>query len=166
MFRRIEDFLGAWSYEAEATQKLLDRLTDASLAQRVTPEGRTLGHLAWHLTLTLGEMMGQTGLKIDAPAEETPVPANAKEIHDSYARGSNSIGLQVKQNWSDSMLDDELQMYGRTWKRRDVLASLILHQAHHRGQMTVLMRQAGVRVPGIYGPAREEWAQFNMPAPW
>jgi len=32
--------------------------------------------------------------------------------------------------------------------------------------MTVLMRQAGLVVPGVYGPAREEWGQYNMPAPW
>jgi uncharacterized damage-inducible protein DinB len=29
--------------------------------------------------------------------------------------------------------------------------------------MTVLMRQAGLRVPGIYGPAKEDWASMNMP---
>jgi uncharacterized damage-inducible protein DinB len=29
--------------------------------------------------------------------------------------------------------------------------------------MTVLMRQAGLKVPGIYGPSREEWSQFGMP---
>lgn len=166
MFRRVEDFLASWKRESESTRRVFSALTDESLGQKVTPEGRSVGQLAWHLTLTLGEMMGQTGLKIDGPAEDVPVPARASEIHDSYARGSNSIGLQVKQNWSDSMLDDELEMYGQKWTRRDVLASLILHEAHHRGQMTVLMRQAGLRVPGIYGPAREEWAQFNMPAPW
>jgi uncharacterized damage-inducible protein DinB len=42
---------------------------------------------------------------------------------------------------------------------------LIQHQAHHRGQMTVLMRQAGLPVPGIYGPSKEEWANFGMEAP-
>jgi uncharacterized damage-inducible protein DinB len=57
-------------------------------------------------------------------------------------------------------------MYGQTWKRRDVLMALVMHQAHHRGQMTVLMRQAGLLVPGIYGPAREEWSKMNIPAPW
>jgi uncharacterized damage-inducible protein DinB len=30
--------------------------------------------------------------------------------------------------------------------------------------MTVLMRQAGLRVPGIYGPAKEEWEEHGMPA--
>jgi uncharacterized damage-inducible protein DinB len=42
---------------------------------------------------------------------------------------------------------------------------MIKHIVHHRGQMTVLMRQAGVQVPGIYGPAREEWSQMGMEAP-
>jgi len=38
-----------------------------------------------------------------------------------------------------------------------------LHQTHHRAQMTVLMRQAGLKVPGVYGPSREEWSQMGMP---
>jgi uncharacterized damage-inducible protein DinB len=37
-----------------------------------------------------------------------------------------------------------------------------MHQCHHRGQMTVLMRQAGQKVPGIYGPAKEEWSSMGM----
>jgi hypothetical protein len=27
----------------------------------------------------------------------------------------------------------------------------------------VLMRQAGLNVPGVYGPSREEWTAYNMP---
>ena len=42
--------------------------------------------------------------------------------------------------------------------------TLINHQNHHRGQMTVLMRQAGLTVPGVYGPAKEEWATAGMEA--
>jgi hypothetical protein len=43
-----------------------------------------------------------------------------------------------------------------------LLLFLLQHQSHHRGQMTVLMRQAGLSVPGIYGPSKEEWARFGM----
>jgi len=39
-----------------------------------------------------------------------------------------------------------------------VLQTLVVHQIHHRGQMSVLMRQAGLVPPGIYGPTREEAA--------
>jgi uncharacterized damage-inducible protein DinB len=166
MYRKIEDFVANWNHESEATLRVLDALTDASLSQKVTPGGRSLGQMAWHLTLTLGEMLGQTGLQVDAPAENAPIPPMAREIRDAYARGSQAVGDQVRQKWTDAMLDDELQMYGEKWKRSGVLQAMIVHQAHHRGQMTVLMRQAGLQVPGVYGPAREEWGKYNMPAPW
>jgi hypothetical protein len=65
---------------------------------------------------------------------------------------------QVTAAWSDDMLEDDVQAYGMTFKRGFMLDMLIRHEAHHRGQMTVLMRQAGLPVPGPYGPSREEWA--------
>lgn len=37
-----------------------------------------------------------------------------------------------------------------------LLQAANLHQVHHRGQMTVLMRQAGLHVPSIYGPSRDD----------
>ena len=55
-------------------------------------------------------------------------------------------------------------MYGEDWKNSLSLWVLITHQIHHRGQMTVLMRQAGLVVPGIYGPAKEEWVAIGIPA--
>ena len=46
MYRKLDDFLADLEAQREATLKVLGALTDASLAQRVTPEGRTLGRLA------------------------------------------------------------------------------------------------------------------------
>lgn len=43
-----------------------------------------------------------------------------------------------------------------------VLTSLELHQAHHRGQMTVLMRLLNNPIVGIYGPTREEVEAMNQ----
>jgi uncharacterized damage-inducible protein DinB len=40
---------------------------------------------------------------------------------------------------------------------------LMLHQTHHRGQLATYMRIAGLKVPGPYGPAREEWTNYGMP---
>ena len=60
------------------------------------------------------------------------------------------------------MIEDE--MYGMIWKRGTTLSLLINHQAHHRGQVTILMRQAGVPVIGVYGPAKEEWEAMGMAA--
>ncbi|MNF01709.1 DinB family protein [compost metagenome] len=56
-------------------------------------------------------------------------------------------------------------MYGELWEKGKILRVLISHQSHHRGQMTVIMRILGLPVPGLYGPSKEEWAEFGMIAP-
>lgn len=164
MFRTIKDFLQAWKYEAEMTEKVLSSLTDASLGQRVTADGRSLGFIGWHITLTLGEMLELVGLKIDAPGQDRPCPASASEIAAAFQKATASVRDSVSANWNDETLLKTDEMYGDTWARGLTLFYLIAHQAHHRGQMTVLMRQAGLTVPGIYGPAKEEWAAMGAPA--
>lgn len=162
LLKSVSDFLEAWNLESKSTLKVLGNLTDESLKQKVTPDGRSLGFIAWHITQTIGEMMSKTGLEFPGFEENAPVPKSAKKIHDEYERLSNLMVDQLKTKWNDAMLNDNLNMYGQTWKRADVLLSLSAHQSHHRGQMTVLMRQAGLRVPGVYGPSKEEWAEFGM----
>jgi uncharacterized damage-inducible protein DinB len=165
MYRSIADFEKSWAHESAATSKLLKTLTDASLAQPVAPGARTLGRLAWHITLTLGEMMSRTGLALEGPEEDAPVPTRAALIAEEYERAAQSLADQVKRGWSDETLAVEDDMYGEKWRRGATLAALILHQTHHRGQLTVLMRQAGLAVAGVYGPAQEEWAAFGAPSP-
>jgi len=165
MYRLIQDFLDTWKYERIATIKILRALTDVSLQQKVSTPGRSLGFLAWHITTTLGEMGGKAGLSIDGPAKDSPVPVKAMEIVNIYDRASSSLVSYVKANWTDAMLLDQIDMYVEKWTRGATLTSLVLHQTHHRGQMTVLMRQAGLKVPGIYGPSREEWIKIGMTAP-
>lgn len=166
MFRRIEDFSTAWTQETEGTLKVLHSLSDASLAQPIVPGGRTLGFLAWHLTCTMAEMCaGQAGLAVIGPTEKThpDVPASAADIATTYEAAAHSVSAAVQAQWTDAQLADEIPMYGEQWAKGFVLQCLVLHQAHHRGQMTVLMRQAGVPVPGMYGPSKEEWAAMGMP---
>jgi uncharacterized damage-inducible protein DinB len=166
MIHTISEFEKYWKHESEATRKLLEQLTDKSLSQAVAPQDRTLGRIAWHLATTISEMMGRTGLCIAGSKQDDPVPPTAAAIVLGYNLASQSLTDQVKTQWTDATLEIEDDMYGEHWKRGATLAALILHQAHHRGQMTVLMRQAGLKVPGVaYGPAREEWANFGMAAP-
>ncbi len=165
MYYKIEDFTNDWDYESKATVKVFDRLTDESLSTRVSPEGRSLGFLAWHITLSIAEMMERTGLKIESPPDDSKHPAAAAEIKAAYEKSSASFVNQIKEKWNDDTLQDENDMYGEKWKNGVTLLSLIVHQIHHRGQMTVLMRQAGLKVPGIYGPSKEEWAALGMQAP-
>jgi len=164
MYRTIADFTEDWRRETVSTMRVLRALNDSSLGQKVTPDGRSLGFLAWHITLSLAETGGRTGLHVAAPAEDAPMPKSAHEISAAYYSATESIANLVGERWTDASLDEEVEMFGEKWKRGFALASLLRHQTHHRGQMTVLMRQAGLRVPGVCGPAREEWAKLGMPA--
>ena len=165
MYHAIQDFLNDWKYENEATLKVFKNLTDVSLNQKVTPDGRSLGFLAWHIVITLGEMGEKAGLKVIAPSEHSSIPINASDIVAAYEKAGASVESEVKEKWNDAILPELIDMYGEKWTRAATLGSLVKHQIHHRAQMTVLMRQAGLHVPGVYGPSREEWLQFGMPAP-
>jgi uncharacterized damage-inducible protein DinB len=165
MFRRVDDFEKAWARESESTLKMLRALTDASLAQAVSADDRTLGRMAWHVATSLGEMMQRTGLAVAGPGHDAPVPGTVDAIVKAYETAARAVAEGVGASWTDATLETEDDMYGERWPRGQTLQALVVHQAHHRGQMTVLMRQAGLKVPGVYGPAREEWTAFGMPAP-
>ncbi|MGA3287374.1 MAG: DinB family protein [Bacteroidota bacterium] len=165
MYHTIQDFLNDWKYENEATLKVFKNLNDKSLDQKVAPDGRSLGFLAWHIVISLGEMGEKAGLKVIAPPEHSSAPTNAADIVTAYEKAGASVASKVKEKWNDAMLLELIDMYGEKWTRAATLGSLVKHQIHHRAQMTVLMRQAGLKVPGIYGPSKEEWSQFGMQAP-
>lgn len=165
MYHTIEEFVNDWKNEVGLTQKVLDTLTDESLNQQVTAEDRTLGRIAWHIVTSLDEMITRTGLTFEAAKHETPVPSTAKDIADSYRTSSENMLAAIKEHWTDESLKEMDDMYGEQWPKGLTVSVIISHQTHHRGQMTVLMRQAGLKVPGVYGPAREEWSAFGMEAP-
>jgi len=162
MFRKLDDFFKSWAHEHDATMKVLNTLTDASLSQRVYDGGRTLGYLAWHIAHTISEMMNKTGLNVSGADHTAPAPDSAADIAAAFDASSASLLHELKEKWNDDTLTESDNMYGEEWPRGTTLAILINHQAHHRGQLTVLMRQAGLSVPGVYGPSKEEWAAYGM----
>lgn len=165
LYHSIDEFINDWTNEGNSTQRILDTLTDESLKQQVTIEGRTLGTLAWHVVTSVHEMLSRTGLTFVGAEHDNTVPITAKEVAESYRTTSQNMLTAMKQQWNDETLKETDDMYGDQWPKGLTLSILNSHQIHHRGQMTVLMRQAGLRVPGVYGPSLEEWAEFGMEAP-
>jgi uncharacterized damage-inducible protein DinB len=164
MYRKIEDFVNDWAYETEMTLKILNGLTDESLTRSFHDGHRTLGRLAWHITYTLTEMTKHAGLPMETLGE-MPENLTVEKLVTLFARDAGAVKNAVAANWTDDSLTDKVPMYsGEEWRKGVVLSILIRHQTHHRGQMTVLMRQAGLTVAGVYGPAKEEWVAMGMPA--
>ena len=165
MYTSLKEFIEDWQHESTLTGKILAALTDESLTQPVSNDDRTLGRIAWHIATTIPEMMGRTGLTFAKDYDETSVPSSAKVIHGTYEAFARELVRLLETQWTDASLTVEDAMYGEAWPRALTLSVLIRHEIHHRAQMTVLMRQAGLLVPGIYGPAREDWAQMGMTPP-
>lgn len=165
MFRRISDFVKSYDSLTAGTKKLFGAITDASLGQAVSEGHRTIGDIAWHIVATVPEMMNRTGLGLSTVDEHAMPPATAQEIRDGYASATRELIEAVRAQWTDESLEATDDMYGEQWPRGVSLAALMFHEAHHRGQLTVLLRQAGAEVPGLYGPSKDEWARFGMEAP-
>ena len=164
MITSVNEFKEIWREESNFTRRAIAELTDASLAQPVCDDHRTLGRISWHVIASIPDTMRRTGLPVQGPALDAPPSARAREHADAYDLASNSL-MESISAWTDADLDLVDDMFGERWTRRFTLQVLINHQIHHRGQMTVLMRQAGLRVPGMYGPAKEDWAQWDMKPP-
>lgn len=165
MISHIKDFEFIWSAEIERTQKILKHIPDRALHVEIGPGYRTLGRLAWHITTNISDMMLRTGLRSAGPHPDDPVPASSKLIFRGYNDAAISLLEQVTSQWTDETLQVTDEMFGQKWKRGFSLTALVLHQVHHRGQMTVVLRQAGLDVPGLFGPAKQEWAVFGMQPP-
>ena len=164
MYYKLEDFVKDWTQESEFTIKVFNNLTDESLTKKVNENIRTAGRLAWHITTSMVQMGHHTGLTFKSVEENSPVPATAKEIVSAYKEVSENIITEIKAKWNDETLNLEDDMFGEKWKRGMTLAIIISHQIHHRAQLSVVMRLNGLKVPGIYGPSKEEWISYGKPA--
>lgn len=167
MFRHIADFKTIWQQEVAHTLHVMDAIPDAASHQSVAPEHRDLRRLAWHLAETCVELPHNMDLKVSGfkgEPSKTPPPPTMKEIRDTYVAVSNSL-LAELEKLNDMALAMNYPFYGMTWTGAYALLMLVTHQSHHRGQMTVLMRQAGLKVPGTYGPAKEDWSAWGMETP-
>ncbi|AOZ93408.1 DinB family protein [Paenibacillus crassostreae] len=165
MYVTISNFINEWNKEAILTQNVLDGLTDDSLKQQVYSEGRTLGRIAWHLTTSIPEYLAEFGLKIDVVKNAEDVPTSAKEIAETFKNVSSNATKVIEQQWTDESLKEVQTAFRREQSNATIIMGLIKHIVHHRGQVTVLMRQAGIKPFGVYGPPKEDWIQFGVENP-
>ena len=165
MYVTISDFIKEWNREAMLTQNVLDGLTDESLKKQVYPEGRTLGRIAWHLTTNIPDYLTHFGLNIDGVKNAENVPTSAKEIAETFKEVSSRVAQIIEKQWTDKSIEQIQEAFGRQESNAQILMGLIKHIVHHRGQITVLMRQAGLKPFGVYGPPKEDWIHLGVENP-
>ncbi|WP_058308970.1 DinB family protein [Gracilibacillus massiliensis] len=155
MYRKINDFINDWDNAAQGTTKVLESLTNETLDQAIVEGHNTLGWLGWHLATSPAFFASIVGLEVKA-SDPKQIPDNASTIVEEYKKIVHDIRTEAQNQLTDEKLNEEIDSMGMTTTRGAMLRTLIDHQTHHRGQMTVLLRQAGLTVPGVMGPTKEE----------
>ncbi|WJH35538.1 DinB family protein [Paenibacillus sp. CC-CFT747] len=151
MFTKIDDFIKEFEMESAITERVLNTLTDESLTQMVSDNQRTLGEIAWHLVSSI-HFLTYLGLSYDEPLAEQDAPLSAAKIASEYRRIGKAMLRAIGSQWTDESLSQVVKVAGEDWRNGDSLRFTLRHEIHHRGQLTVLMRQAGLRVPLCWGP--------------
>lgn len=160
-------FLPELDQEIKTTRSVLERVPAAKVAWRPHPKSWTLGELSLHvanlfswlrITLQTSELdvapPGGGGIppaKFESPAATLAhFDRHAAEGRAALAAASDA---ELAAPWS-------LKAGGHvkfTMPRSACVRFFVLnHMIHHRGQLTVYLRQCDVPLPSIYGPTADE----------
>src|SRR5437868_5777223 len=99
MYHHIQDFLNDRKVEESNTLKIFNLITDDAINQKIHPNVRTLGRLAWHITETLPEMGTAAELFDSGYDPNAPIPATMEEIIADYKQNSEKFGETVVAKW-------------------------------------------------------------------
>ncbi|GEK33794.1 DinB family protein [Kurthia sibirica] len=153
MYRKIEDFQQDWAVSSKGTLKAIQALKDDKLDQAIVEGHNTLGWLAKHLIGSMSSFGGLVGFNIPAPTKET-APKTVDQLVAMYEASAAAVAEQAK-TLTDEDMTRNVQSFKGEASIGNILRGMIDHQTHHRGQMTVLIRQAGLDVPSVMGPTKE-----------
>lgn len=158
----IDGLLQELDREAQTTRRVLERVPDEQLGWRPHPKARTLGELALHVAATPGAVATLAGQsEVQAPSFTDTSPKSAAELlpaHDeSIANAKRLLGMMddatLQGTWRVMRDGREILAMPRVALLRSIMLN---HWYHHRGQLSVYLRQLDVAIPSIYGPSADE----------
>ncbi len=164
---KIEELLQELDEEAKNTRRVLERVPEGRLDWRPHPKSLTLGQLAMHVASLPGALAEiSTWHSFDVRTEiPRPSAANVGELletHDqSVAQAKAVLGgmddRALATPWKLVNGEQELVALPRGAFLR---STLLNHWYHHRGQLTVYLRQTGALVPAVHGDSADERMSF------
>jgi uncharacterized damage-inducible protein DinB len=158
----IEGMLQELDQEAQTTRRVLERVPDEHLAWKPHAKSYSLGQLALHIAQLPG-MVAELSLQSPAapPVFVQESARSAAELipalQQSVAKARTLLGAMddaaMMATWRLVAGGQELLALPRVAFLRAIMLN---HWYHHRGQLTVYLRQLDVPVPSVYGPSADE----------
>jgi uncharacterized damage-inducible protein DinB len=159
----VNGLLQELEQEAQTTRRLLARVPNDRLSWRPHPRSRSLGELAMHIAVVPGAVArliaspspAQAPTVVDPPLEKASdlVPTLDASIATAKEILSGMDDAAMKATWRMMNGQRELLALPRFALLRAIMLN---HWYHHRGQLTVYLRELNVAIPSIYGPTADE----------
>ncbi|HEU4479360.1 MAG TPA: DinB family protein [Pyrinomonadaceae bacterium] len=158
----IDAMLQELEQEAETTRRVLERVPD-KLNWRPHEKARTLGELALHVAMVPGSVAEFVAAEspVQAPQFTDSSPKQASELvpalDESIAKAKKLLGgmddVALNATWRMMQGDRELIAVPRVAMLRSVMLN---HWYHHRGQLSIYLKELDIPIPSIYGPSADE----------
>ncbi|HVQ36729.1 MAG TPA: DinB family protein [Pyrinomonadaceae bacterium] len=159
----IDGMLQELEHEAQTTRRVLERVPADKLTWRPHPKARTLGELAMHVARVPGgvaELIGSPS-PAQVPTFAEPVLNSASELipalDESIAKARKKLGSMddgaLTETWRMMQGEREILALPRAALLRSIMLN---HWYHHRGQLSVYLKELDVPIPSIYGPSADE----------
>jgi uncharacterized damage-inducible protein DinB len=160
----LNPFLANYEHEYQSTLKVLRAIPEDKVNFTPHEKMRSAGHLAWHIVAienlfgrgTLGDKIVVGGSRSLSP------PATIAAMIETYEKQHPEI-VDAWKAFDESKWLEKIPFVkpnGETWMELPRIvylqSALLAHTIHHRGQLTVLLRLMGAKVPGVYGPSADE----------
>ena len=158
----IDGLLQELEQEAQTTRRVLERVPDAHLSWKPHEKSFSLGQLALHIATVPGNVAElATRSSEQVPQFTQGAAKTARELvptlEQSVAKAKQVLGgmddATLTATWRLLDGDREVMAMPRAAFLRMVMLN---HWYHHRGQLSVYLRQLNVPVPSIYGPSADE----------
>lgn len=164
-----EDILQELDQEAVTTRRVLERVPEDKLDWRPHEKSFSLGELAMHVATIPGALAQVSTLEsFQVKPDGIPRPSASSTaellgaLDQSLTRAHEIVGAMDDESLATpwKMVDGERELL--SIPRSAFLRSVMLnHWYHHRGQLTVYLRQTGAPVPAVYGPSADEVPAFT-----
>src|SRR6476620_364891 len=159
----VDDILQELEQEAQATRRVLERLPDNRLQWKPHPKSMSLGQLAMHvanLPGAIAEVSTSSSFDVNTPVPRPEADSTSEVLEKfeaSMVRARQILGAmddaELSSPWRMMQGDRELWSIPRGAFLRSVMLN---HWYHHRGQLTVYLRQNGASLPAVYGDSADE----------
>ena len=162
----VDALLPEFDHEMATTRRVLDRVPEGELGWKPHEKSMSLGELSGHLaTIPMWSTAVTDSASLDLDALGDTAKPKSPASREALLKNFDRLVAQARAGLAKST---DAEMLGPwtlkkgvqelfTIPRISAIRTWVMnHSIHHRGQLTVYLRELNIPLPAIYGPTADE----------